>query len=215
MADHEDKELEELKRQVPPGWYASNDGSQQQYWDGDKWTNAFRPTESGEPGPRAPTVNDGSTQSSAPSWPRPPVWLIVIVTLVAGWLFFFHTNPGKRLTATLGLRECYEITLTGEVVCGEGAERIEDLQQGAREQSQQLEQSSDNLTMEVDADAALAKRSIITDRTTYTESGGYELVIGTQGLFGTDPEKVCNVMREEGLLPATVESKSDGAVLDC
>lgn len=46
------------------------------------------------------------------------------VLLVAFYLLW-NTNFGKRLTAQLGVRECYEVTLTGQVVCGEQADRIE------------------------------------------------------------------------------------------
>lgn len=116
MSD-EDPELEALKRQVPPGWYDDDhDPGQQQYWDGEKWTDARRPK--GEPARTTLTL------------PKVSPLIAVVVILFVGWLFFFNTNPGKRITAELGLRECYEITFTGEVVCGEGAERIERLKEG-------------------------------------------------------------------------------------
>ena len=126
MTVGDDPELEELKRQLPPGWYLdADDPSMQQYWDGERWTDARRPLPA-KPAAAPRTTTPASTGSSFPRVPKP---VIVIAVLVVGWLFFFNTNPGKRITAYVGLRDCYEVTLTGEVVCGEGAERIEQLKE--------------------------------------------------------------------------------------
>lgn len=53
--------------------------------------------------------------------------IIAVGVVLVVWYLLWNTNFGKKLTAQLGLRECYEVTLTGQVVCGEQAERIEQL----------------------------------------------------------------------------------------
>jgi hypothetical protein len=115
------------------GWYVDpEDPASERYWDGTRWTDAKRPPEA---------------SSTPPTWRR---WLvggfanggggntgrtvvIAVIALLIGWYVLWNTNFGKRLSAHIGIRDCYELTLTGNVVCGDQAEQLDDFRDDARE----------------------------------------------------------------------------------
>lgn len=141
--------------------------------------------------------------------------LLVIGAVLVGLFLLFNTNLGKRALAYVGLEECVEVTLTGQVVCGDEAEQLSEIKERAEGASEQFEEQSDNLDAELDADAALARRNILTEKLSFSEADGYTVHIETTGIFRTDPSKVCSVMNEDGFTPAQVTEVESGTTTAC
>ena len=53
------------------------------------------------------------------------------ILVLVGWLAY-NTEPGKRLLAELGLVRCVEIVFSGNVVCGDDADRLLRLKRNMR-----------------------------------------------------------------------------------
>ena len=53
------------------------------------------------------------------------------ILVLVGWLAY-NTEPGKRLLAELGLVRCVEIAFSGNVVCGNDADRLLRLKRNMR-----------------------------------------------------------------------------------
>lgn len=126
-----------------------------------------------------------------------------------------NTNIGKRVLAYVGILDCYELTLTGEVVCGDEGEKLQGIKENANEASQDLREESQVFDKELDADSALLRRNILSDDTSFSEADGYTVKLKTTGFLGTTPDRVCDVLNEGGFTPALVVDSKSGETTSC
>lgn len=209
----------ESGQQLPPsGWYPNPQGEGERYWDGARWTDQYRapPPDQLAQAPQEPQSPQAVPEQQTPP-PQTGWWarltggqklLLGIGVAVLGWLLLYNTNPGKRVLAELGIEECYENTLTGDIICGEGAERIDRFKKNTKEQLSDLDR-------ELEADSALAGRGILTNNVTYSTGLGYTVKVRTTGFLKANPAKVCSVMEAEGFMPARVVDRKTGLSQNC
>lgn len=57
----------------------------------------------------------------------------VVLGIAVLFVFLWYTDPGKKLSAQVGLQNCVEIQLTGHVACGDDADRLEGIRDDARD----------------------------------------------------------------------------------
>lgn len=188
---------------VPAGWYPDPEqAATQRYWDGAAWTDQRAPTKP----PRKGLSRGGKIAVVC--------GLLVLLVFLA-----YNTNVGKRALAYLGIEDCYELTLTGNVVCGDQADKLantrEDLREDVRDIREDSREEMQEFDREAEADQALIRKNIITERVSYSDSEGFTVVVNSRGIFKTQPAPVCDVMETNGYLPAQVRAVETSETVAC
>ena len=91
----------------PAGWHPVPNSDQERYWDGDNWTDAYRPKAGQNPNPMPPAQNTGFI-SAAPQTSGLSVASMVlgIVSIVLFWAIGFIFAIVGLILGSIAIKEC-------------------------------------------------------------------------------------------------------------